>query len=117
MMAKDTGYETVQFEDHSDDRSSTEVEESLIGDEKPCRKCYAAKALERTRPERQGRRWRQRLGALSGVVNTLLLLANLGLLVRQMTREPRVNMWDFGGDLTGVGPRCECSPGARKDEG
>ncbi|KAH6693188.1 hypothetical protein EV126DRAFT_429404 [Verticillium dahliae] len=105
MMAKDTGYETVQFEDHSDDRSSTEVEESLIGDEKPCRNCYAAKALERTRPERQGGRWRQRLGALSGVVNTLLLLANLGLLVRQMTREPRVNMWDFGGDLTGVGPR------------
>ncbi|EGY23617.1 uncharacterized protein VDAG_05055 [Verticillium dahliae VdLs.17] len=104
-MAKDTGYETVQFEDHSDDRSSTEVEESLIGDEKPCRNCYAAKALERTRPERQGGRWRQRLGALSGVVNTLLLLANLGLLVRQMTREPRVNMWDFGGDLTGVGPR------------
>jgi hypothetical protein len=107
-MDKDAKYETVQFDDH-DDRSSTEVEESLIGDQdKRCRHCFARQELERNKTEREKRRRRERWSFISGVVNTVLLLANVGLLVNELTRQPRVNTWDFGGDLTGVSPSCGC---------
>ncbi|KAH7368857.1 hypothetical protein B0T11DRAFT_67868 [Plectosphaerella cucumerina] len=103
-MDKDAKYETVQFDDH-DDRSSTEVEESLIGDQdKRCRHCFARQELERNKAEREKRRRRERWSFISGFVNTVLLLANVGLLVNELTRQPRVNTWDFGGDLTGVSP-------------
>lgn len=107
-MDADTKYETVQFDDR-DDRSSTEVEESLIGEQdKRCRHCFARQELERNKVEREKRRRRERWNFFSGVVNTVLLLANIGLLVNELTRQPRLNTWDFGGDLTGVSPSCTC---------
>lgn len=105
-MEKDTKYESVQYDDR-DDRSSTEVEESLIGaEDKRCRHCFANQELEKTKAERAKRRRRERWSFFSGVLNTVLLLANIGLLINELMRQPRVNTWDFGGDLTGVGPSC-----------
>jgi hypothetical protein len=88
------------------DESSTEVDDSLMGDEKG-RHPAAVK-----RPAKRSRR-RTTLTTLSGyrwAVDTALLLTILGLLVRDQMRSPTVNPLDFNGDLTGVGPKCELFP-------
>ncbi len=99
MMGSKTGYETVQLHDEHDD-SSTEVDESLLGDEKQ---------QPRRRPAKERRRRLARLlSPLRWAIDTALLLAILGLLVRDRrlrAGEPPVDRWDFGQDFTGVGPR------------
>ncbi|KAK3326766.1 hypothetical protein B0H66DRAFT_168605 [Apodospora peruviana] len=103
MMEPMHKYESVEELDKYDGgRSSTEVDESLMGDEKqwhqqqhqqqPTRQPRGSKALSVLRSCKWG-------------LDTLLLLAILGLLVRNQLTQPVVNQWDFGGDLTGVGPR------------
>lgn len=91
-------------EEH-DDRSSTEVEDSLLGEDE---RQWTLEQLHRSnkRPSRMSRvcttfnsyRW---------MVDWTLLLLILGFVVRGQFKEPAVNPYDFGGDITGVGPRCK----------
>ncbi|KAM7196215.1 protein of unknown function (DUF3328) domain containing protein [Rhypophila sp. PSN 637] len=96
-------YESLdELDKYEEGRSSTEVDESLMGDEKPWHKQHphqqsgSRSMRSRIIPVLWSARW---------FVDTLLLLAILGLLVRDQMRKPEVNQWDFGGDFTGVGPR------------
>lgn len=90
-------YDNVPLEDHDEAGSNTEVDESLMGDEK--------KWHEHDFQTQRKRSARCRvISALRSGANTLLLLAILGLLVRQQLQTPPRNQWDFGGDFTGVAP-------------
>lgn len=97
-------YENVMLTDDADDqRSSTEVDESLMGDEK---QWHTGDRDLRTRRSQRSK-WLSVLKSSRWAIDTLLLLVILGLLVRDQLRQPEVNKWQFGGDLTGVGPRCK----------
>ncbi|KAK4210916.1 hypothetical protein QBC37DRAFT_291445 [Rhypophila decipiens] len=96
-------YESLdELDKYEEARSSTEVDESLMGDEKQWHK-------QQPHQQSGSRSMRSRimsvLWSARWFVDTLLLLAILGLLVRDQMRKPEVNQWDFGGDFTGVGPR------------
>jgi hypothetical protein len=98
-------YQSTNTEER-DDRSSTEVEESLMGDEQK----WHDEALRRPTRISKFDRIFAVLRSLSGVVNTILLLGILAILLRnQFKQEPDkpLNTWQFGGDMTGVGPECE----------
>ena len=98
-------YENIQLTSDDHDESSTEVDESLMGDEKQWDGEHMQSLSKRQRRSRL-------LSALSScrwIVDTLLLLVILGLLVREQLRKRPVNPWDFTGDMTGVGPRCMAS--------
>ncbi|KAF6822817.1 hypothetical protein CPLU01_11784 [Colletotrichum plurivorum] len=104
MDMSEAKYENLHLEDHDrDDRSSTEVEESLIGDRE---KGFATRDYGHHGLMPAARRRRNRcLSLLSSsrwFVDTVLLLVILGLLVREQMAKPPTNPWDFGGDLTGV---------------
>jgi hypothetical protein len=92
-------YENVQLEDHDEAGSNTEVEDSLMGDEKKWHE------HDFQRSQKRSRRCKL-LSALRAGCNTILLLAILGLLVLQQLRTTPRNQWDFGGDFTGVAPGC-----------
>lgn len=103
MDMSDARYSNLHLEDHDrDDRSSTEVEESLIGggDEK-----YARDFQRPPAKRRNG--CLSLLNSSRWFVDTILLLVILGLLVRDRMDKPSRNPWDFGGDLTGVSGHCE----------
>lgn len=105
MDMSDAKYANIKFEDH-DDRSSTEVEESLLGtDDKACRRCMAKDYHDQ--PARRKNRCLAMLNSSRWFVDTILLVVILGLLVREQMQKPPVNTWDFGGDLTGVSGHCE----------
>ncbi|KAK6220072.1 hypothetical protein QIS74_05574 [Colletotrichum tabaci] len=106
MDMSEAKYENLGIGDHDhDDRSSTEVEESLIGaEDKACRSCLAQEYHRPTVAARTRRKNRclAMLSSSRWFVDTILLFVILGLLVRQQTQTPPVNTLDFGGDLTGV---------------
>ncbi|KAH8668578.1 hypothetical protein BX600DRAFT_259455 [Xylariales sp. PMI_506] len=100
MGSKQHRYENMSQEDR-DDRSSTEVESLMEGD-----KVWHEVDLEMpmTRRSRTSRlcatfnTWRW-------LIDTTILLAILGLVLRAQLQKAPLNPWDFGGDMTGVGPR------------
>lgn len=103
-------YEDVGVEERASldrDDSSTEVDESLLGDEKPWNRDDL-----HTRTRR--RTFWSRLGRWRWVVDTTLLLVILGFVARDQLRPTQQYTMDYGGDFTGVGPRSEfnwgCSP-------
>ncbi|KAK2048599.1 hypothetical protein LZ31DRAFT_46999 [Colletotrichum somersetense] len=101
MDMSEAKYANIGLDDHErDDRSSTEVEESLIGDEKGYRNClhneYQDPATRRTN------RWLAVLKSSRYFVDTILLLVILGLLVRQQSQTPSTSALSVGDDLTGV---------------
>jgi hypothetical protein len=96
-MDSRTKYENVHLDDHEEAGSNTEVDESLTGDEKRWHEQDFQMPQKRTRCSRL-------LSALRGGFNTVLLLAILGLLVRQQLQTAPRNQWDFGADFTGVAP-------------
>lgn len=109
MESQKAKYANLQHVDDRDDsRSSTEVEDSLMGDEKQWHDVELNRPTKRTRRNRfftaiKSARW---------FIDTILLLIILGLLVRDQWRKPEaedkdVNPWQFGQDMTGVGPRCK----------
>lgn len=100
------------MDDQSDSRSSTEVA-SLMGDEKQWHDVELNNPIRQTRRSRllaifKSSRW---------IVDTALLLVILALLVRDQWRTPAVlrdpNIWQFGQDFTGVGPKCRKRISAR----
>lgn len=101
MMDSQTKYENVHLDDHDEAESHTEIEESLMGDEKKWHD------PEFQRLARQSKRSTSLSTLWSGrwFIDTILLLTILGLLIRQELRPPPENQWDFGGDFTGVAPR------------
>jgi hypothetical protein len=106
-MASQLKYENVEFDDH-EDSSTTEVEESLMEDEKHMHeefhKRYATKSKRAAcRSILNQGRW---------FLDTLLLLVIVGLLVRDQAHRvnPKTSENEVGGDLTGVGPHCRQLP-------
>ena len=97
MDASKPKYENVRLDEQEHDDSSTEVDESLLGDEKHWRE----DGLQWSKK----RRVLSRANSLWWIIDTTLLLAILGLLIRDQMRTPPVNQWDFGQDFTGVGPK------------
>ncbi|KAK1599375.1 uncharacterized protein LY79DRAFT_139022 [Colletotrichum navitas] len=101
MDMSEAKYANIGLDDHDcDDRSSTEVEESLIGDEKACRSCLTKEYQSPT--VRRTNRWLSMLKSSRYFVDTILLLVILGLLVRQQTQAPALSTLTPGDDLTGV---------------
>jgi len=97
-------YENVPAQQPDDcDESSTEVDESLMGEESQ----WNDKTLGMMDRRSKKRSLRAKLASYRWLLDTSLLLVILGLIVRDQLRERPVNPYDFGGDLTGVGPRCE----------
>jgi hypothetical protein len=103
-MASQLKYENIPIEDH-EDSSTTEVEESLMGDEK---QMYGDEFRQRyaTKPKRvtclsiiNQARW---------FLDTVLLLVIIGLLARDQSQKaiPKTSENEVGGDFTGVGPHC-----------
>jgi len=101
-------YENVQYDDH-DDLSITEVEESLIGDEKRMhveefRQIYTTTSKKITCLSiLKEARW---------FLDTILLLVLVGLLLRDQSKKeiPKTSEHEVGGDFTGVGPHCRELP-------
>lgn len=103
MGSKQQKYHNLAVEEHDrDDRSSTEVEEALIGrDDKQWEEGLHQRQTRRTTRSRIF----NTLNSYRWLIDTGLLLLILGLVVRQQLQEPPRNPYDFNGDLTGVGPR------------
>ncbi|KAK0629492.1 hypothetical protein B0T17DRAFT_525637 [Bombardia bombarda] len=101
MMEPIHKYEDVEQLDAHDDASlsNTEVDESLMGDEK---QWYQHQQTRR--PSSKTSKVRSLWRSYRWIIDTSLLLIILGLLARDQLRQPAVNKWDFGGDFTGVGP-------------
>jgi hypothetical protein len=91
-------YDNVPLEDHDEAGSNTEVDESLMGDEK--------KWHEHDFQTQRKRSGRSRLMSVLGSgVNTVLLLAILGLLVRQQLWSTSKDLLEIGSDFTGFAPK------------
>jgi len=100
-------YENVQLHDN-DDSSITEVEDSLMGDEK------------HMHGEEYQMRYRQSksttcmtiLKEARWFLDTFLLLVIVGLLVRGQWEAsvPKTSEHEVGGDFTGVSPHCKAYP-------
>ncbi|KAI1368893.1 hypothetical protein F5Y08DRAFT_206523 [Xylaria arbuscula] len=104
MESQKLKYEGLHENDQSDSRSSTEVE-SLMGDKKMWHDVELNSPIRRTKRNRimstlKSSRW---------IIDTGLLLLIIVLLVRDQSRQPAVlqdpNIWQFGQDFTGVGPK------------
>ena len=95
-------YENIHLTGDDHDESSTEVDESLMGDEKQ----WQGENIQTLRKRQRRSRFMSILGSCRWILDTLLLLIILGLLVREQLRAKSINPWDFTGDLTGVAPRC-----------
>jgi len=110
MESQNPKYDSLQADDRSDSRSSTEIG-SLISDNENEKQWHD---VELNGPMR--RRSTRRKGILAKIkssrwiIDTSLLLIILALLARDQWREPAVlqdpNIWQFGQDFTGVGPKC-----------
>lgn len=105
MESQNLKYDSLHEGDQSDSRSSTEVD-SLMGDKKLWHDVELNTPIRRTKRNRifsmlKSSRW---------IVDTALLLVIAALLVREQWRQPTVlqdpNIWQFGQDFTGVGPKC-----------
>lgn len=97
-MAVPHKYETVQLEDNDHSESSTEVDESVVGDD----------AKHWTAGTRRSRR--SQTGRLASVfrsyrwmIDTVLILVSLCLLIRdQWSKQCPAPLLEIGGDYTGV---------------
>lgn len=112
MESQTSKYANLRHVDDRDgSRSSTEVEESLMGDEKQWHD------IELSRPTTRRTKCGRVVAAFRSsrwMIDTALLLIILGLLVKDQWRKPETgekdtNPWQFGQDLTGVGPRCKAT--------
>ncbi len=91
-------YENIPVgDDHDGSRSSTEVE-SLMGEEKR----WHAQELGLRRKRTKTSRVVSAFSAWRWVIDTLLLLAIVGLLVKDQLRQQPYTPWEIGGDFTGV---------------
>jgi hypothetical protein len=108
MKMAGNGFKIDKIPEEHDDRSSTEVDESLLGEDE------RQWSLEQMHQHRLNKRRASRLSRVCTTLNSCrwivdwtLLLVILGFVIRGQMREPQLNPYDFGGDLTGVAPRCK----------
>jgi hypothetical protein len=105
MDPKPPIYESVSSsDDHEELLSSTEVDESVVGEEKPW---YTAK--EEARRRSRTSKLVSTLRSYRWLIDFSLLLVILGLLVFLLLgqrRDSRVPHWQVGDDFTGAGPKC-----------
>jgi hypothetical protein len=99
MDAKQHKYESMPLDDR-DDRSSTEVE-SLMEVEKQ----WEIEDMQRPRRSKASR-VSSVLNSYRWLIDTSLLLVILALVVRSQYQATPLP-YDFGGDITGVGPQCK----------
>ncbi|KAK3358767.1 hypothetical protein B0T25DRAFT_446382 [Lasiosphaeria hispida] len=99
MMEPLHKYGSVEhIDEHGEAGSSTEVDESLMGDEKQ----WHHSPVRRSRSSR----WASLFSSWRWVVDTSLLVVILYLLLRDQSRQqPASQLWEVGGDFTGVAPR------------
>ncbi|KAI1354406.1 hypothetical protein F5Y01DRAFT_274021 [Xylaria sp. FL0043] len=104
MESQKLKYDSLHRDDQSDSRSSTEVE-SLMGDKNQ----WQDVELNRPRRETKRNKFSKTLKSSRWIIDTALLLIIVALLVRDQWRQPAVlqdpNIWQFGQDFTGVGPK------------
>jgi hypothetical protein len=107
-MTSQLKYENVRFDDH-EDSSTTEVEESLMGDEK---QMYGEEFRERYATKSKRVACLSILNQARWFLDTVLLLVIMGLLVRDQWQKaiPKTSENEVGGDFTGVGPHCRQLP-------
>ena len=103
-MASQVKYQNVrQLDDDHDDASTTEVEESLMGDQKQ----FELEEFQQNYTKRRS----LCLSILKGAhwcLEVVLLLVIVGLLLRDQSQHdiPKTSVHDVGGDMTGCGPHC-----------
>jgi hypothetical protein len=113
-MAPEHKYDNIHLDaeaDHDIDQSSnTEVEEeSLVGDEKQ----WHADNYQRYGQRSKRSKCASIFSSLRWMIDTFLLLVILGLLLKDRWQKPSNQGYfadggkDIGGDITGVGPKCE----------
>lgn len=107
MGSKQHKYKNMPVDDSDDNRSSTEVE-SLMEETKAQ---WHDVDLDHMQPSRRSRVSRVcgTLNAWRWLIDTTLLVIILGFVVRSYFKEEVVKPYDFGGDITGVGPKCKLS--------
>lgn len=104
-MSSQLKYENIQVDDH-DDLSITEVDESLMGDEKD---------LNTTEFQNRYQKRSKRVRCLSILkearwfIDTILLVFIVVILLRGQSRNttPKTSEHEVGGDITGLGPHCK----------
>jgi hypothetical protein len=103
-MTGQTKYENLQLDDN-DDLSTTEVEESLMGDQKRLH----LEEFEQWSKKSKRRTCLSILDASRWIFEGLLLFIITGLLLRDQSQNVylKTSEHEVGGDLTGVGPHCE----------
>jgi hypothetical protein len=105
-------YENVPFDEH-EGSSTTEVEESLLGDEKLMR---GEEFRQRHATKSKGAACLAILSQARWLLDTVLLLVILWLLVRDQSQKAisKTSENEVGGDFTGVGPHCRQLPRNKK---
>ncbi|KAK0721016.1 hypothetical protein B0H67DRAFT_577952 [Lasiosphaeris hirsuta] len=104
MMEPLHKYESVEHiddHDHGEAGSTTEVDESLMGDEK---QWHHSRPTRRSRPSRWA--FLFKFSSWRWIVDTSLLVVIIYLLLRDQSRQQSANqLWEVGGDFTGVAPK------------
>lgn len=113
---KEPAYQNVALADDKEDpRSSTEVDESVLGDdEKPWR---TREGRHGGRRETTTQRYLAKFRRYRWIIDTLLLLVNISLsllLVRNVWGDTAVARFQVGGDVNGLGPECKCHVACRQ---
>lgn len=103
-MSSQLKYENVLFDDH-EDLSNTDVEESLMGDEK---QMHGEEFHQRYAKKSKSVKYLSILNHARWFLDTVLLLLIVGLLVRDQAQKSttKTSENEVGGDFTGVGPHC-----------
>ena len=107
-MTSQLKYENVEVDDH-DDSSITEVEESLMGDEK---QMHLEEFQQRYTTKSKRIACLSTLKEARWFLDTVLLLVIVGLLLRDQSQKAnlKTSEREVGGDFTGVGPHCRELP-------
>lgn len=116
MDQKHSPYETVPItddRDHDESLSMTEVDESLMGDEKPW-------AQQGGRRSRETKSWLAAFRSHRWLIDTSLLVVILVLVLllhRERRKDPSTTPQQVGGDFGGNGPQCWSTMGFNDQSG
>ncbi|KAI7913220.1 hypothetical protein M9X92_009587 [Pyricularia oryzae] len=97
-------HDYANIDEHDDGRSSTEVDESLMGMDEEKHYSRRDHMLPSRRPKTLAAKLLAPFKSGRWLIDTALLLVIIGLLVKDKWKEVG-NPWQIGGDITGVGPK------------
>lgn len=98
-------HDYANIDEHDDGRSSTEVDESLMGMDEEKHYSRREHMLPSRRPKTLAAKLLAPFKSGRWLIDTALLLVIIGLLVKDKWKDVG-NPWQIGGDITGVGPKC-----------